>query len=322
MADLKLGNIKPVGADNIVVEGKYVKGGYVVVTDIEERNTLKGTSGENIIEGSLCYCQADKKFYQYNGTDWEEKRYVEEHQSLEGYATEEYVDKAIEAIPEVDLTDYALKDDIRYAEEGLTNSIDTHTENKNNPHEITAEQIGLGNVLNVASYSKTENDELLKNYALKEELFSKSYNDLTDKPEIPDLAGYATEGYVDAEIKNELENYYTKTEANNEFMTQTEVDSRVNEIISKASNTDTIKDLTSLVDYLDSHGTEASEMAVAITELETNKADKEHEHKQYLTEHQSLEDYAKKTDLFSKDYNDLSNKPTITVENETLIINL
>lgn len=125
--------------------------------------------------------------------------------SIDGLATEEYVDKAIEAIPEVDLTDYALKDDIRYAEEGLTNSIDTHTKNKNNPHEITAEQIGLGNVLNVASYSKTENDELLKNYALKEELFSKSYNDLTDKPEIPDLAGYATEGYVDAEVKAELE---------------------------------------------------------------------------------------------------------------------
>jgi hypothetical protein len=124
--------------------------------------------------------------------------------SIDGLATEEYVDKAIEAIPEVDLTDYALKDDIRYAEEGLTNSIDTHTKNKNNPHEITAEQIGLGNVLNVASYSKTENDELLKNYALKEELFSKSYNDLTDKPEIPDLAGYATEGYVDEEVKNEL----------------------------------------------------------------------------------------------------------------------
>ena len=274
MADLKLGNIKPVGADNIVVEGKYVKGGYVVVANIEERNALKGTSGENIIEGSLCYCQADKKFYQYNGTDWEEKRYVEEHQSLEGYATEEYVDKAIEAIPEVDLTNYALKDDIRYAEEGLTNSIDTHTKNKNNPHEVTAEQIGLGNVLNVASYSKTENDELLKNYALKEELFSKSYNDLTDKPEIPSLNGYATEGYVDEEVKIELENYYTKTEVNNEFMTQAKVDSRVNEIISKASNTDTIKDLTSLVDYLDSHGTEASEMATAITELETNKADK------------------------------------------------
>lgn len=180
-----------------IVNASQVAGGYFVCPS-------KPTSGV-WANGQLCYCTEDKKFYQYNGTDWEEKKYVEEHQSLEGYATEEYVDKAIETIPEVDLTDYVLKDDLRYAEEGLTTSIDTHTKNKNNPHEITAEQIGLGNVLNVASYSKTENDELLKNYALKEDLFSKSYNDLTDKPEIPDLTGYATEGYVDAEIKTELE---------------------------------------------------------------------------------------------------------------------
>ena len=31
----------------------------------------------------------------------------------------------------------------------------------------------------------------------------------------------------------------------------------------------------------------------------------------FLTEHQSLADYAKKSELFSKDYNDLTNKPTI-----------
>ena len=33
--------------------------------------------------------------------------------------------------------------------------------------------------------------------------------------------------------------------------------------------------------------------------------------KGYLTEHQSLSEYAKKSELFSKDYNDLTNKPTI-----------
>ena len=33
--------------------------------------------------------------------------------------------------------------------------------------------------------------------------------------------------------------------------------------------------------------------------------------KGYLTEHQSLAEYAKKSELFSKDYNDLTNKPTI-----------
>lgn len=72
MAELKLGNIKPVGANNVVVEGKYVKGGYVVVATIAERNALKGENGENIVKGSLCYCQEDSKFYQYNGSNWVE----------------------------------------------------------------------------------------------------------------------------------------------------------------------------------------------------------------------------------------------------------
>jgi hypothetical protein len=40
----------------------------------------------------------------------------------------------------------------------------------------------------------------LEDYAKKEELFSKSYNDLTDKPEIPSVEGLATEDFVKAEI--------------------------------------------------------------------------------------------------------------------------
>lgn len=75
MAELKLGNIKPVGADNVVVESKYVKGGFIVVSSTTERDALKGNSGENIIEGSLCYCTADSKFYQYNGAAWAEKEF-------------------------------------------------------------------------------------------------------------------------------------------------------------------------------------------------------------------------------------------------------
>lgn len=84
MAELRLGNIKPVGADNIVVEGKYVKGGYSVVATknelfadptIKNSPNIKGTNGENIVEGSLCYCQEDSKLYQYNGTTWAEKEF-------------------------------------------------------------------------------------------------------------------------------------------------------------------------------------------------------------------------------------------------------
>lgn len=73
--------------------------------------------------------------------------------------------------------------------------------------------------------------------------------------------------------RTELDNYYTKSQADTEFMTQAEVDARVNEVISKASDTETIKDLASLVDYLDKHGAEAAEMATAISNLETTKAE-------------------------------------------------
>lgn len=72
MAELQLGNIKPAGADNVVVDSKYVKGGYITVANISERNALVNANTKNIVEGSLCYCQDDDKFYKYNGTSWED----------------------------------------------------------------------------------------------------------------------------------------------------------------------------------------------------------------------------------------------------------
>lgn len=42
----------------------------------------------------------------------------------------------------------------------------------------------------------------LSDYALKTELFSKNYNDLTNKPTIPSIAGLATESYVNTAISN------------------------------------------------------------------------------------------------------------------------
>lgn len=71
MAELQLGNIKPAGADNVVVDGKYVKGGYFTVANIEERDALTATKEEkNIVDGSLCYCQEDSVFYKYASGNW------------------------------------------------------------------------------------------------------------------------------------------------------------------------------------------------------------------------------------------------------------
>ena len=92
----------------------------------------------------------------------------------------------------------------------------------------------------------------LSEYAKKSELFSKDYNDLTNKPTIPSVEGLASTQYVD---------------------------NKVSEIV-----------VPSLEGY-------ATEQWV--------------EGKGYLTQHQSLAEYAKKSELFSKDYNDLTNKPTI-----------
>lgn len=40
----------------------------------------------------------------------------------------------------------------------------------------------------------------LDNYATKDELFSKDYNDLTNKPTIPSIEGLASEQYVDEKV--------------------------------------------------------------------------------------------------------------------------
>lgn len=82
----------------------------------------------------------------------------------------------------------------------------------------------------------------------------------------------------------DLSNYYTKTE----------VDSLIPDTSGFALKSE-IPDVSKFITEIP---------AEYVTEAELNA-------KGYLTEHQSLEGYAKKSELFSKDYNDLTNKPTI-----------
>ena len=65
-----------------LTDAEYIKGGYFVV-DTYANLTAKDSNGKylnyspstatedgTIVEGSLCYCQADNKFYQFNGEEW------------------------------------------------------------------------------------------------------------------------------------------------------------------------------------------------------------------------------------------------------------
>lgn len=77
----------------------------------------------------------------------------------------------------------------------------------------------------------------------------------------------ALENYK-TEVTNTLDNYYTKTDADAAFMTQDEVDARVNKVITDAVEGDALTSLTELVQYINTHGGEAAEMATAIENIE------------------------------------------------------
>lgn len=67
------------GSGGIVISGEAVKGGYFVTPSIEI--TYEGEEGKipdyACIKGTLCYCSTDKKFYQFDGTNWVNKRWDE-----------------------------------------------------------------------------------------------------------------------------------------------------------------------------------------------------------------------------------------------------
>ena len=44
----------------------------MVVASTAERDALPAAT---TVSGSLCYCTADSKFYQYNGSSWQEKEF-------------------------------------------------------------------------------------------------------------------------------------------------------------------------------------------------------------------------------------------------------
>ncbi len=130
------------------------------------------------------------------------------------------------------------------------------------------------------------------------------------KPEEIDLTGYATtqwvidQGYLTSHIdisgKADIDHKHDDL-----YDVKGAAEAVKNEILNGAGSAyDTLKELSDLI-------ADNKDALEALETIATDKADKEHTHEQYLTEHQSLEGYAKKEELFSGSYNDLSDKPDI-----------
>ena len=97
--------------------------------------------------------------------------------------------------------------------------------------------------------------------------FDGNYNNLTNKPTIPSLEGYATESYVDGEI-------FKLTDGASEAL-------------------DTVREIgDALNNDADFAGTMTKELA--------KKAEKVHSHSEYITQHQDISHLATKTQLNNK----------------------
>ena len=103
-------------------------------------------------------------------------------------------------------------------ESGLRTDLDNHTADKNNPHEVTKTQVGLGNVDNTSDQDKpvsTAQQEALDLKADKNTTYSKTETDnlLNDKVDKVTGKQLSTEDYTTAE-KNKLANIESGAQVN------------------------------------------------------------------------------------------------------------
>jgi hypothetical protein len=104
------------------------------------------------------------------------------------------------------------------------------------------------------------------------------------------------------DINNKFNDYYTKEAADAAFMSESEVDARINKIITDAVEGDTLTSLTELVQYINTHGGEAAEMAAAIEVLEGKLVGIDGTVAKYVSDAidaLKIGDYAKASDLLA-----------------------
>lgn len=151
-------------------------------------------------------------------------------------------------------------------------------------------------------------------FALKSELFSKDYNDLTNKPVIPSIDGLATETYVDNAVAEIIDSAPETLNTLNELAQALGDDPNfattiVNQIGQKADKSEIFSG-----NYNDlSNKPAIPSIEGMASESYVNQQISNIQHPTYddTDIKNQLANKADKTELFSKNYDDLSNKPII-----------
>ena len=257
----------------------------------------------------------------------ESKHYLTEHQSLADYATKLYVDDKVKSIkiPDVNLSNYYTKLEVDKKIEGLsTPDIDLS---------VYAKKVELPTKLSelvndsgyITTYTETDpvwNSEK-SNYYTKTEINNKNYltqhqslAEYAKKTELPKKlselvndSGYITTyTETDPVWNSEKSNYYTKTEINNKnYLTQhqsladyVKTEALTTALTTYAKKTDIPSVPTKLSEFTNDSGfiTTYTETDPVWTSEKVNYYTKDEINgKNYLTTHQSLADYAKKSEI-------------------------
>ena len=192
-------------------------------------------------------------------TKWNNKAEMSDIPSLTNYATKTYVtDEIAKAATsgKVDLTGYATTIEVDNKLAGKADKteipdisnlatkdeLSTHTDNSS-IHVTANDKNNWNNKLDASALDAyTTTDDLNSALALKadkDELFSGDYNDLANKPTIPDTSNLATKGQLDSHISNTAMHVTTdeKTTWNNKldadaldsYVKHTELDTHIND---------------------------------------------------------------------------------------------
>lgn len=324
--------------------------------EMPEVPSIEGLASEEFVNNAIEAIEHP----QYNDTELREMIEAIEVPSIAGLASEQFVRDEIAKAQlegeEVDLSGFATKDDLnglaneQYVQEQIA-AIEHPQYDDNELRNIIAEKADKTEVPSIEGLATKEELQQaiegiehptvdLEPYAKKEDLFSKDYNDLENKPEIPEayddselrgmieaievpsIEGLATEEFVAQEIEAiEIPEEYDDAELRGRIEVLENVEMPEMPSIDGLATEEFVNQAIAAIEHPQYDDTDVKARLDALESIEIpevpsidglaseefvlNKID------EIEFPEVDLEPYAKKEDLFSKDYNDLLNKPVI-----------